>query len=72
MKENKKKKKKKKKKKNSYKTSRVTSRSTPTHFRATSYTRLTARDHHTSSTLIGGKGGAGPSLLHTMREGPTE
>ena len=34
--------------------------------------RLIARDHYTSSTLIGGKGGAGPSLLHTMLEGPTE
>ena len=41
--------------------------------RATSHTRLRARDHYTSSTLIGGKGGAGPSsLLHTMLEGPTE
>ena len=26
----------------------------------------------TSSTLIGGKGGAGPSSLHTTLEGPTE
>ena len=33
---------------------------------ATSHTRLRARDHYTSSTLIGGKGGADPSLLHTM------
>ena len=42
-------------------------------FRATSHTRLSARDHHTSSTLIGGKGGAGPSLIHTTTlEGPTE
>jgi hypothetical protein len=41
--------------------------------RATSHTRLSARDHYTSSTLIGGKGGAGPSsLLHTTLEGPTE
>ena len=32
--------------------------------------RLRARD--TSSTLIGGKGGAGPSSLHTTLEGPTE
>ena len=40
--------------------------------RATSHTRLRARDHHTSSTLIGGKGGASPSSLHTMLEGPTE
>ena len=40
---------------------------------ATSHTRLRARDHYTSSTLIGGKGGAGPSsLLHTTLEGPTE
>ena len=40
--------------------------------RATSNTRLRARDHCTSRTLIGGKGGAGPSLLHTTLEGPTE
>jgi hypothetical protein len=40
--------------------------------RATSHTRLKARDHYTSSTLIGGKGGAGPSSLHTTFEGPTE
>ena len=33
--------------------------------RATSHTRLRARDHYTSSTLIGGKGGACPSSLHT-------
>ena len=36
--------------------------------RATSHMRLRARDHCTSSTLIGGKGGAGPSLLHTTFE----
>ena len=36
-----------------------------------SHTRLWARDHYTSSTFIGGKGGAGPSLLHTTLEGPT-
>ena len=42
-------------------------------FRATSHTRLIVRDHYISSTLIGGKGGANPSLLHTMLlEGPTE
>jgi hypothetical protein len=42
-------------------------------FSATSHTRLRARDHYTSSTLIGGKDGAGPSsLLHTTLEGPTE
>ena len=40
--------------------------------RATSHTRLRARDHHTSSTLIGGKGRAGPSSLHTTLEGPLE
>ena len=40
--------------------------------RATSYTRLRARDHYTSSTLVGGKGGAGPSSHHTTLEGPTE
>ena len=39
---------------------------------ATSHTRLRARDYYTSSTLIGGKGRAGPSLLHTTLEGPTE
>ena len=40
--------------------------------RATSHMRLRSCDHYTSSTLIGGKGRAGPSLLHTMHEGPTE
>ena len=41
--------------------------------RATSHTRLRARDRYNSSTLIGGKGGAGPSsLLHTTLEGPAE
>ena len=40
--------------------------------RATSHTRLRACDHYTSSTLIGGKGGASPSSLHTMHKGPTE
>ena len=40
--------------------------------RATSHRRLRARDHCTSSTLIGGKGGAGPSSLHTTLEGPME
>ena len=40
--------------------------------RATSQTRLRARDRYTSSTFIGGKGGAGPSSLHTPLEGPTE
>jgi hypothetical protein len=39
---------------------------------ATSHTRLRARDYYTSSTLIGGKAGAGPSSLHTTLEGPTE
>ena len=39
--------------------------------RATSHTRLRARDPYTSSTLTGGKGGAGPSSLHTALEGPT-
>ena len=38
---------------------------------ATSHTRLTTRDHYTSSTLVSGKGKVGPSLLHTMLEGPT-
>ena len=40
--------------------------------RATSHMGLRARDHYTSSTLIGGKGGAGPSSLHTTLEGPRE
>jgi hypothetical protein len=40
--------------------------------RATSHTRLRDCDHYTSSTLISGKGGASPSLLHTTLEGPTE
>jgi hypothetical protein len=39
---------------------------------ATSHMRLNAHDHYTSSTPVGGKGGAGPSSLHTMLEGPTE
>ena len=39
---------------------------------ATSHTRLRARDHHTSSILIGGESGAGPSSRHTTLEGPTE
>jgi hypothetical protein len=34
--------------------------------------RVRARDHCTSSILIGGKDGAGPSSLHTTLEGPTE
>ena len=40
--------------------------------RATSHMRLRARDHYTSSTLISGNGGAGPSLLRNMLEGPME
>ena len=40
--------------------------------RATSHTRLRARDHYTSNTLIGGNDEAGPSSLHTTLEGPTE
>ena len=40
--------------------------------RATSHTRPLAHDHYTSSILIGGNDGAGPSLLHTTLEGPTE
>jgi hypothetical protein len=34
--------------------------------------RPRARDRYTSSTLVGGEGGAGPSSLHTTLEGPTE
>jgi hypothetical protein len=37
--------------------------------RATSHTRLRARDHYTSSVLIGGKGGVGASSLPTTLEG---
>jgi len=33
--------------------------------KATSHTRLRARDRITANALIGGKGGAGPSSLHT-------
>ena len=40
--------------------------------RATSHPRLIAHDPCMSSTLIGGKGGAEPSLLYTTLEGPTE
>ena len=40
--------------------------------RTTSHTRLRACDHYTSSILIGGKGGAGPSSLHSTLEGPTQ
>ena len=44
-----------------------------TKLRATSHTRLRACDHYTSNTLVGGKGGAGLSLLlHTTLEGPAE
>ena len=40
--------------------------------RAISHMRLRARDHSTSNTLIGGKGGAGPSSLPTTLEGHME
>ena len=40
--------------------------------RATSHTILRACDQYTSRTLIGRKGGAGPSSLHTALEGSTE
>ena len=39
---------------------------------ATSHTRVRARDHYTTTTLIGGEGGAGPILLHTTLEGPMQ
>src|SRR6202048_3615151 len=39
---------------------------------STPHTRLRARVHNTSSILMGGKGGAGPSSLHTTLEGPAE
>ena len=38
----------------------------------TPHTRLRARDRPTSSTLVGGKGGAAPISLHTALEGPME
>ena len=40
--------------------------------RPTSHTRLRTHDHYASDTLVGGKHGGGPSLLHTMFEGPME
>ena len=40
--------------------------------RATSHTRLRARDIYTSSTLIGGQGRAGASSLHATLEGLME
>ena len=40
--------------------------------KATSHTRVRACDQYTSSTLVGGKGRAGPSSLHTALEGPTK
>ena len=43
----------------------------PRHIRATSHMRLRAHDYYTSSTPIGGKGGANPSSLHTTLEGAT-
>jgi hypothetical protein len=46
--------------------------SCPWKSKAASHTRLRAHDHCTSSTLIGGKGRAGPSSLHTTLEGPTK
>ena len=40
--------------------------------RATFHTGLRAHIHCTSSTLIGGKGGGGPSLHQTTFKGPPE
>jgi hypothetical protein len=40
--------------------------------KATSHTRLSTRDHCTSSNLIGGKGGAGPNSLPATLEWPTK
>ena len=40
--------------------------------KATSHMRPSARIQYTSSTLIGGKGRAGPSSLHTTLKGPTK
>ena len=36
------------------------------------HTRLRAHDHYTPSTLISGKSGASPSLLHTTLQGSTK
>jgi hypothetical protein len=44
----------------------------PPRVRPTSHMRLRARDCYTSSTLIGGKGGSGPSSLPTTLEGLRE
>ena len=45
----------------------------PSHrVRPTSHMRLRAHDRYTSSTLIGGKGGSGPSSLPTTLEGPQQ
>ena len=44
----------------------------PSTLRTTSPTRMRAHDHYTPSTLIGGKGGAGPHSLHTTIGGPTK
>ena len=40
--------------------------------RATSHMELRAHDHYTSSTFIGGKGGAAPCSLHVTLKGPPE
>ena len=40
--------------------------------RPTSHTGLRAGDHYTSTTLIGAKGGVGPSSLSNVLEVPTE
>ena len=34
--------------------------------------KLRDRDHYTSSTFVGGKGGPGPSVLHTTLEARLE
>ena len=39
---------------------------------AASHTRLRARDHYTSNTLIGGKAGAGQVRCTLRFEGPME
>ena len=49
----------------------LVSKNTPLALMATSHARLRTRDQISSSTLIGGKGGAGPSSLHTRLKGPT-
>lgn len=47
-------------------------RTTPTHLRATSHTKLTARDHCILRSLVGQKSQDHPSLLYTKRQTPKD